>query len=133
MSDPIPQTLLVDTDGDLDLSSGGLALTTSLAQFTAQKIDEGFQFFLAEWFLNQREGMPYFRHVIGRKPDLPLLESLFLKALRSRPGVASVLRFGVDFDRKTRTLQVDFAAKLSDGTVLATIDPFVVADTGGAS
>lgn len=123
-----PRTLKVNADGDLDLSSGKLVLTTDLPSFVAQKIDELFQFFLGEWFIDIRQGFPYFKHVIKQSPsaDLPLLETLYLRAIRAVPGVQAVESFALTFNRTTRALQITFRLKLTDGSVIGTVEPFIL-------
>jgi hypothetical protein len=121
----IPKTLKVDSSGDLDFSSGGLVLTTSLEQFAAQKFDEWLNFYLGEWFLDTRLGFPYFRHVIGRRTaDLRLIESLFLRVFERAPFVRSVLQLGLEFNSRTRALALSFKVLLNDGSVVGTLEPF---------
>lgn len=125
----IPTTLLVDpATGDLDVSQG-LRLTTDLQTYVAQRLFDNLSFFLNEWFLNLNEGIPYFERVIGAKPDLALIDTLYRRAILATPGVGSIKNLKLDFDRATRALSVRFEATLIDGTQVSEADtgrPFVV-------
>lgn len=113
-----PFTLLVDpSTGDLDVSQG-LRFTTSLAQYTAQRLFDNLSFFLNEWFLNLNEGIPYFEQIIGQKPDLALIDTLYRRAILATPGVGSISNLKLDFDRATRALAIRFEAQLTDGTLI---------------
>lgn len=130
MAAVFPKTLLCDTTGDLDVSSGGLRLTASLEQFAVQKFDEWLTFFLGEWFLDTRLGVPYFRHVIGRRAaDIRLIESLFTRIFERAPFVRQVIQLGVDFNPRTRTLALSFKVLLTDGSVIGTLEPFALGIT----
>jgi hypothetical protein len=111
-----PFTLLYTAPGgDIDLSQG-LRFTPDLKTYVAQRLDENMSFFLGEWFLDKRKGLPYFEAIIGRKPDRPLLDSLYRQAARLTTGVASVASMVIDFDRRARRASVKFAIRLKDGT-----------------
>jgi hypothetical protein len=112
-----PTQLLHGSDGDLDLSLG-LRLTPDLATYVQQKIDLRFSWFLGEWFLDQRLGLPYFRDIIGQRYDQRLCDSLFLRALQRVPGVGNVRACFTTFDAPSRTLRVDGEALLTTGEVV---------------
>ncbi len=124
-----PFTLLVDSStGDVDVSRG-LRFTTTLAQYVAQRLFDNLSFFLNEWFLNLNEGIPYFEQIIGQKPDLPLIDTLYRRAILATAGVGSISNLQLSFDRATRALSVRFEAALVDGTTITEADtgrPFVV-------
>lgn len=119
--------------GDLALEKGDLVLLGRTAAtrvlYLRQKIASRFKFFLKEWFLDQREGVPYYRDVFRKRPNIPLIRSLFLRVLRRTPGVLEVVKFSTVFDRETRELSFAFQALVTDGEV--TVGPkdrdFIVA------
>ncbi len=111
-----PKSLLLDTaTGDLDMSQG-LRFTPDLQTYVVQRLDENFSFFLGEYFLNLRLGIPWFEKVIGQKPDFALLQTLLSRAAMQTIGVASVPSFRVAFERSSRKALPSFTCILSDGT-----------------
>ena len=56
-------TIKLNSDGDLDFSSGGLELLEGVDEIV-QKLDTRLQFFLGEWFLDQRLGIPYYEDIL---------------------------------------------------------------------
>ena len=108
--------------GDLDILNGDLVVLgetpeTHLA-YMRQKIAARFKFFLGEWFLNLNEGVPYYRDVFGKNPNLDLVRSLFLRLLRETPGVLDVASFSLSYDPRARTLGFDFQAVVTGGNIV---------------
>ncbi len=124
---PIPRSIAMTPEGELDLSRG-FRLTSGLKEYTAQKLRQRLKFFLAEWFLDQRLGVPYFQKIFVENPDLPLLTTLYSRIVVGTPGVASVESLVLRFDRKTRILYVSFVAPLikSPEKVVFVDVPFVL-------
>ena len=101
---PEPTDFLQTADGDLDFSQG-LQRTPDLITFTKQKLSETLNFWVGEWFLDLRAGVPYLR-VIGQRPDLSLLQDMLRKACLLTPGVGSVQKIAAVYDGRTRTATV---------------------------
>jgi len=118
--------------GDLAIVGGDLLVLGKTAetrvQYIRQKIAARFKFFLGEWFLDQREGVPYYREVFVKNPNIPLIRSLFLRVLRQTPGVLSVPTFSVNFDPSARELTFDFQAVVDGGelVVAANDNDFII-------
>lgn len=123
----IPRDILCLDTGDLDLTMG-LRLTSDLKTYTRQRLRQRLRFFLGEWFLDQRLGIPYFERVFVANPDLPLMTSIMRKAILKTTGVGGVESLSLDFDRKTRTLLVSFVARLigNTDTIVFSSEPFVL-------
>lgn len=100
--------------GDLALVTGDVVVLgdtdTTRVQYIRQKVASRFKFFIGEWFLDQRKGIPYYRDVFVKNPKVALIRSLFLRILRTTPGVTSVPDFSVRYDFSTRQLFFDFQA-----------------------
>jgi hypothetical protein len=131
----VPITVLNDpATGDIDLSKG-LRFTSSLVEYVSQRLGENLSLFLGEWFLDQRQGIPYFQKIIGsraRPVDLALFESIFRRAILKTAGVASVRNFAIRFDRSTRVLAVygDAITKNGDAIKLSEIRTPFLLDNG---
>lgn len=108
--------------GDLALGNGSLVLLgktqATRVQYIRQKISCRFRFFLGEWFLDLREGVPYYRDVLKKRPNKALIRSLFLRVLKKTPGVLSVPRFSLIFDLANRSVRFDFQAVVDGGETI---------------
>jgi len=109
--------------GDLDLvlnpetGKRELLIITGAA-YVRQKIATRFKFFLGEWFLDQREGVPYFREIFVKNPDIDIVRAIFRRVLTSVVEVSTITRFDLAYDPVTRTLSFDFAVTLRTGEEL---------------
>lgn len=86
------------------------------------------QFFLGEWFLDTRQGMPYFQAVFIKNPELTLIQSIFRRAILSTPGVSSIIRLETRLDSANRRFIVDpLEIQLATGEVFrAQPEDFIV-------
>lgn len=107
-------------DGDLDLDGGDFVLIEG-SRHVRQTILARFRFFLGEWFLDTREGVPYYRDILIKSPDRSVVRSVFLQVLTGTPGVLDVLSFDLLFDEQERTIRFSFEVQSTDGVV--TVDP----------
>lgn len=97
------------------------------APAVVQKVRIRFKFFLGEWFLDTRLGVPYFQNILIKNPDPSVISAIFKKVLRTTPGVTAVRTFDATLDRVARRLTVDFLAVLDDGSVaIAQAEPFII-------
>jgi hypothetical protein len=92
------------------------------------------KFFKAEWFLDTRQGIPYFEAVFVKNPDISLVQSIFRRAILSTPGVQAIARMTTTFDRGARRFVVDpLEIVLTGGVVFrAQPDEFIIALPGDA-
>jgi hypothetical protein len=108
--------------GDLELKNGDLVVLgytdATRIQFIRQKIASRFKFFINEWFLDQREGIPYYRDVFVKRPNIPLIRSLFRRVLIKTTGVLDVPRMSLVYDSANRSLAFDFQARVTGGEVV---------------
>lgn len=125
-----PFCFLMTPDGDVDTR---FLFTADLATYVKQRLRENLSFFLGEWFLDTRQGLPYFQRILGFKYDAGLLDQIFRKAALATIGVASVDSLQSTFNRKTRTLSIPvFKCTLTDGSTITQDDldlPFIVSVT----
>ena len=110
--------------GDLDLTGHQLNLITGTAAIE-QQVRLRVRYFEGSWFLDERQGIPYFRSILIKAPDLELVESLFRTAIRGTPGISTVNSMELTLDAPTRTLAVQFTATMDTGEVLV-FSPFIV-------
>jgi hypothetical protein len=98
--------------GDIDLSTGDVMLVDG-ADAIIQHLHIRLRFFLGEWFLDTRLGVPYFQKLLGHRIDNALIQSIFRKAVLGTPGVKAVRSLSVDFENDTRKLFIRFSAILA--------------------
>ncbi len=118
--------------GDLELRNGSFVFTEG-SDFVRQKLASRFQFFKGEWFLDQRQGIPYFRDVFLKDPNLDLIRSLFQKVIVETPGIASASNLQLLYDPGARRLSFSFSAKLKNGgapIIVAATDRDFIVDIG---
>jgi len=127
----VPIDRLAFKDLALDPATGDLVVPITLitgVDAIVQNMRIRLKFFLGEWFLDQRLGMPYIEQIFVAAPDIPLIDAIFRKAVRSVPGIADVTVFRSRFDSSARRYYVDqFESKLVDGTTLTLApNPFII-------
>lgn len=107
-------------EGDLALENGNFVFIDG-SKLVRQTILARFRFFLGEWFLDTREGVPYYRDILVKSPDRSVVRSVFQQVLAGTPGVLDVLRFELLFDEAARTIRFSFEVQSTDGVI--TVDP----------
>jgi len=110
-------TLFIGNEGNLQLVTGVEAVD--------QQLRLRLKFFLGEHFLDERQGIPFYREVFVKNPNLRLLRTIFSTAIRTTPGVSSLDFIDVSVDSASRTLNITFSATTDTGETL-TYDPFIL-------
>lgn len=114
--------MALDINGDMALSSAGLPFFIGGADEAIQRLRVRFLFFLGEWYRDTRLGVPYFEHVLIKRPNLTLVLSLWRQLILDTPGITRLKRLTQSFDKTTRTLRPVFEAVFEDGTVISDED-----------
>lgn len=119
--------LKLDSTGDLDITNGKLSLVDGLYRIRQQGLIR-LRFLKGEWFLDAREGMPYFQEILGVKPfSETLARTRSRAALLGISGVLDVKSMEFELDGATRELSVDWAAIAEvDGTTHLFTGGFVI-------
>lgn len=119
-------------EGDLQLDAGQIVLlenseTIPNPEAVMQEIRQKLHFFKSEWFLDKREGIPYFEEVFKKNPDKDILRTIFREVILGTNGIESleVLDIVIGSDRRA---QVNFEGTMTDGGKLNTRDfpPLIV-------
>jgi hypothetical protein len=114
-------------DRDFALFEGNLILVGD-ARVIAQRVENRFRFFLGEWFLDVREGVPYWELVLIKGPNIGIIRQLFLKVIVETPGMADVLEFDMQYDPTLRTLYYQWEGITDDGDPVSGDNAFVVTE-----
>jgi hypothetical protein len=110
---------------DLDISSGGIELVSGVDAIV-QRLRIRYQFFLGEWFLDTREGIPYFEKILVKNPNRSEVIAILRQVAETTPGIAEVDRFDADFDTVNRELAVDLWARSDTGEPIQVSLPFII-------
>lgn len=117
VENPDVHDLELDSTGDLVWATGETAI--------AQHLKVRFQFFLGEWFLDLREGIPYYGEVFIKNPSRLTLSSIFRQVILNTPGISGLRAFDLVLDASLRQARLNFEAGLVDGGTLIFSD-FIV-------
>ena len=117
--------IALDSDGDLLIENNSLVLVKG-DDAIVQHLTIRFRFFLGEWFLDTRLGIPYFREILIKNPDLSRVRGIFRQVVLTTPGIESLVEFGLDFESAIRKLTVNFRARKTDGEVLEYNKEFII-------
>jgi len=109
---------------DLTIRSNNLILVDG-EEAIDQQLRLRLKFFLGEHFLDERQGIPFYREVFVKNPNLRLLRTIFAEAIRTTTGISSVDFIEVTIETATRTLNISFTATMDTGATL-TYDPFIL-------
>lgn len=110
---------------DLDLSQDRAAIVDG-PDAIAQKIGIRLRFFLGEWFLDERVGIPYYQQVLRKNPNLVIVEGLFRRTIASTPGVEEITAFSFTVDAASRTATLEFSARVSSGEIISQSQEFIL-------
>ncbi len=116
--------------GDLDITGGRFTLISG-AEEKAQKITNALELARGEWFLDIREGVPYFEAILGaRNPDLEIVKRIFRRTILSVEGIVDVLdlvlTLGADRELAYSWIAIDDEGTQISGGIGA---PFIVEES----
>lgn len=86
-----------------------------------QRITQKLKFLRGEWFINQRQGMPYYQELLGQNAsNLQLMRRIIIQQILDIEDVQGVSNVAVSFDRVNRVYQ--FSANVQSVTANITIN-----------
>ena len=109
--------LALDDDGDLFVGVEDLKVLDG-ADAIVQHIQIRLLFFLGDWFLDLRIGIPWLERILGKSRDLAVARRFLRSTVATTPGVSSIDKFVFDYEATTRALDVDMAATSDTGEPL---------------
>jgi len=117
--------IALDSDGDILIQNDSLVLVEG-DDAIVQHLTIRFRFFLGEWFLDSRLGIPYFSEIFVKNPDLSRVRGIFRQVVLTTPSIDSLIEFGLQFESAIRKLTVSFRARKTDGGVLEYNKEFII-------
>lgn len=106
--------LKIDGNYDIVIENGDFVLVDGVDAI-AQHITIRLNFFLGEWFLDTRLGVPYYEQILGQKPRLEAVRAIFRRVILETPGMLSISKLNLDYIGDTRALNVTFDGVATDG------------------
>lgn len=120
-------------EGDLHLSNGQLSFVSG-KEYVRQVIQNRLAFFKGEWYLDQRQGFPFFIMIFVKNPNLSRIASAIRKVVLGVNGVTKCSNVVVEFsDRDNRILSTSFVASTDFGEIPFVDKPYIIElpkDTG---
>ena len=101
---------------DLVLQNGDLIIIDNTER-VAQQVLITLRFWLNEWFLDTREGVPYLEYILVKNPNISQIRQILTQQIRNVEGVKNVVYLDLDFKRVTRELYVYFEVDTDYGLV----------------
>ena len=113
-------SLLQTSQGDLDITTnpGRVTLLDDKAQCAAQKIRNRLLFFLGEWFLDTRLGVPWFQSILVKNPDIPIVTQIIRQVILSVPSITAIVSLLVNYVPKARSVAFTFEAQCETGQTI---------------
>lgn len=110
----------LNTGNDLYLLNGRIAVIQD-GEEVLQHVRTRLLTYQAEWFLDTTAGVPYLQRILIKPANLSATESLIKSEILQTPGVDSLSTFGLEFNKTTRTLNINFTAQTTFGDVSGTL------------
>lgn len=101
---------------DLVIKNNDLILIDN-AERVAQQVLITLRFWLGEWFLDTRQGVPYLEYVLVKNPNMNHIRQILVEKIQSVEGVNNIVSLDFDFRRITRELYVNFEIDTDYGLV----------------
>ncbi len=111
----------LNSSNDLYLLNGRIA-TLQDGNEVLQHVRTRLLTYQAEWFLDTSAGVPYLQRILIKPANLSATESIIKSEILQTPGVDSLSAFGLEFNKTTRTLNINFTARTTFGDVSGTLN-----------
>lgn len=117
----------IDTaTGDIDLSTGDLQFVDG-PEAIAQHLRIRLRFFLSEWFLDRRIGIPYYQRILVKNARTNVVLAIMRKAITTTPGVLSLISIDTVYESAIRKLTVRFDARIEGSDEpLSFVEEFII-------
>lgn len=117
-------TLDPSASHDIVIEKGELRLVTG-ADAVIQRISNRCNIFLGEWFVDAREGVPYFSDLFLQGIDPEYVAQVFRRIIQDVEGVLEVIDVVPTLDKRAAQLNITFTARI-EGDQLLTDRSFIV-------
>lgn len=104
------------TDGEVIFTNGEIAFVDG-AERVRQQLEFRLSLWQGEWFLDGDFGTPYLQRVLGKPSSINSALAAIKEQILDVDGVNAITDFSYQFDRPTRTLNIQFTASTEYGLV----------------
>jgi len=121
-------TFAQESNNDLKLVNGQLVLVDDVAECAAIELNNKLQFVEGEYFLDTRQGVPYFTFFFVKNPDILLLRQILRNVVMSVQGIASIIDIQTSLNNATRKASFSIRARAANGKIIVggSGQPFIV-------
>lgn len=99
---------------DLVISGFDFHLVDSSSQI-AQNLGIRLRFVMGEWFLDITQGIPYYEEIFRKNPNQIQIESILKQEIVQTRGIAELISFEANFDKRRRVFSAVFSARSIEG------------------
>lgn len=100
---PFATLAIVEATGDVEIPP---RIVTGVEAYRL-RLTARLNFFKREWFLDKRQGMPYYEVVFVKNPDISLVQAIFRRAILLTPGTQSIKKMTTAFDQTLRSFTIN--------------------------
>lgn len=104
---------------DLQLANGDF-LVIDHKERIAQQLRITLWEWLGEWFLDERDGVPYREYILVKNPNIKHIRQVLTENIAKVEGVNRIEELNLNYDTKNRNLIVDFSVDTDEGQIVRT-------------
>lgn len=104
----------LDKNDDMAVENGSWVMIEGDEEIE-QNLKQRLRYFLGEWFLDQRNGIPYFEQILIKNFNPNIVDAIFKNTVLATPGIIELTSFLIDFDSKLRKMSLSFKARTIKG------------------
>jgi len=108
--------IAVNEEGDIAVVDGALGIVTGIEEIS-QLLNQTLSSSQGDWFLDTDLGLPNFQTILQKSTTIAQIESIYLDAINSIPGILNIETFNLSLEPKTRVLSITFRARTTDGVL----------------
>jgi hypothetical protein len=109
--------LAIDKDtGDLLIRELDMRLTQG-TDSVEQRLRQNLKAYQGDWFLDESNGLPYYKDILVKNPDISNIESIFKVAIAETEGVDELLAFDSSFDSSIRQFSISFKVRSGEDVI----------------
>jgi len=100
------------TAGDLELTTNDLEFVTG-PEAIRQHLEIRLRFLLGEWFLDEREGVPYLQEIFSKGTSNARVLAILRETMIETPGVIEIRELSIETDKAARSASVSAALQVT--------------------